>query len=63
MKLWILSYRILGQHEKTIIDKVYQRGIHNVRLEANDLRSGVHLCRMTAAFKSYTDVCKLVVMK
>ncbi len=56
-------YNILGQYEKTAVNEVFQSGVHNVKLDGNDLSSGVFFCKMTTESTGFVDVHKMIVMK
>lgn len=56
-------YNVLGQFEKSIVNKVFERGQHQVRLDANDLSSGIYFCRMTTSVGTFQKVHKVILMK
>lgn len=54
-------YDIMGREVATLVDGFHKAGIHDVKLDASNLASGVYLYRITAG--SFAETKKLVVIK
>jgi hypothetical protein len=53
-------YDILGRHVRTLTDRTYQQGHHNLGFEARDLASGVYIYRLTAGNQRVSKKMMLV---
>lgn len=56
-------YNTLGQFERTITNKVFDKGNHSVKFNASDLSSGVYFCKMMTGANNVVDVRKLIYIK
>jgi hypothetical protein len=54
-------YNAMGQEVAALMNAQAAQGRHSVRFAANDLPSGVYLCRMTTA--GFTAQIKMLLMK
>lgn len=53
-KVTMKVYNVLGQEVETIVDGVEELGEVTVNFEANNLATGVYICRLTAGLFSAT---------
>ena len=54
-------YNILGQKVATLVNKVENAGVHNIKFDASKLTSGVYIYRIQAG--SFTQSRKMILLK